>query len=63
VDDRLALCIQHGHRNLSPVEDFNRADDVDNSYDDYNKYTLETLVEAGGDCEDTCIPTRFRFAV
>lgn len=30
-------------------------DDVDNSYDDYNKYTVETLVEAGGDCEDTCI--------
>lgn len=30
-------------------------DSVDDSYNDYNKYPIETLVEAGGDCEDTVI--------
>ncbi|MDS0296430.1 hypothetical protein [Halogeometricum luteum] len=30
-------------------------DDVSTGYNDYTKYTLETLTELGGDCEDTSI--------
>lgn len=30
-------------------------DDVSKGYDDYTKFVAETLVEAGGDCEDTAI--------
>ncbi|WP_439028546.1 hypothetical protein [Haloarchaeobius sp. DT45] len=30
-------------------------DDVSKGFDDFTKYSLETLVEAGGDCEDTSI--------
>jgi len=31
------------------------SDDVTDGYDNYNKYPAETLVEAGGDCEDSTI--------
>lgn len=31
------------------------ADQVEENYDNHNKYPIETLVEAGGDCEDTII--------
>lgn len=31
------------------------ADSVETPYDNYNKYPVETLVESGGDCEDTSI--------
>lgn len=30
-------------------------DDVSKGYDDYSKFMLETVAEAGGDCEDTSI--------
>jgi len=30
-------------------------DNVEENYDNHNKYPIETLVEAGGDCEDTVI--------
>lgn len=30
-------------------------DDVSKGYDDYSKFILETITEAGGDCEDTSI--------
>ncbi|WP_435334842.1 hypothetical protein [Haloarchaeobius sp. TZWWS8] len=30
-------------------------DDVSKGFDDYTKYSLETLVECGGDCEDSSI--------
>ena len=30
-------------------------DDVSTGYDDYTKFTMETLTECGGDCEDTAI--------
>lgn len=30
-------------------------DTVDDDYDNYSKHPIETLVEAGGDCEDTVI--------
>ncbi len=30
-------------------------DDVSTGYDDYTKFTVETLAELGGDCEDTSI--------
>lgn len=30
-------------------------DDVSTGYDDYTKYTMETLSECGGDCEDSAI--------
>jgi hypothetical protein len=31
------------------------SDSLDTDYDDVNKYPVETLVEGGGDCEDTTI--------
>lgn len=31
------------------------SDDIGDPYDTYNKYPVETLVEGGGDCEDTTI--------
>jgi hypothetical protein len=32
-------------------------DDVSTTYDDYPRYPIETLVDNGGDCEDTAILT------
>lgn len=33
------------------------SDNVSTGYDDYTRYPLETIVDAGGDCEDTAILT------
>ena len=67
IDSLVRNFERYGERNgLSDIEIINRMmiftqnleytkDRVSSGFDEYPKYPTETLVEKGGDCEDTCI--------